>query len=530
MQYNGTIQTLYVAYYGRPADPSGYRYWHGRLETEDLATVERAFGHSVEFDQRFGGMDGRTLIDNIYRNLFNRAPEEGGLNYYADGLATGRFDLPEIARRIAEGAQGKDQLVLDNKLLTAARFSETVWDDNAESTTAVGPDQAAAFLRTVDATSPPKTAEILAQVDNVKPTTMTIDQALAVDGNTPPYYRIVDLDGYTPSQPLTVEAATSLFEEVKSITQRAENRDDLDINALLDWRIADALPDLRSARGTAILENAEAYQLTEPAGRDLGFVDTTSLELLVGATNYTDYLFRPSMDGRDGRQWPAEDVVSPVVVQIESTFSANGRMYISQGSGVLVGPNDVLTAAHVVHNNQTNEGWADEVMVAPGSNRNEDPFGRYEVEEVFGYPVETFGGRISLQQSTYDMALLHLKEPLGYQYGYMDIGVDVTAANGIATAYPGTAGGEQVSGEATITERVAHPVVGGRSYWIYDSPAQNPGSSGGPIWLLEDRVPTVAGNISTSTWAYDVANDVEIIGERVLQSNSLIDSDWTLAV
>ncbi|MCQ4254424.1 DUF4214 domain-containing protein [Stutzerimonas stutzeri] len=62
------IQSLYVAYYGRPADPAGLEFWANTLElnTGDIQVILPDFGNSPEFVKRFGNMDNTSLIDNLY--------------------------------------------------------------------------------------------------------------------------------------------------------------------------------------------------------------------------------------------------------------------------------------------------------------------------------------------------------------------------------------------------------------------------------------------------------------------------------
>ncbi len=64
------------------------------------------------------------------------------------------------------------------------------------------------------------------------------------------------------------------------------------------------------------------------------------------------------------------------VVFLEVTY-ASGHVYV--GSGVMVGPNDVLTAAHMVYSDA--EGAATRVMVSAGYDNGFAPFGRIEAAE-----------------------------------------------------------------------------------------------------------------------------------------------------
>ena len=180
MAYNGLIQKLYVAYYGRPADSGGYAYWTDRLAKSDLAGTLDAFSQSPEFEDRFGDLDNEALVDGLYRQLFNRSPEAEGLDFYTEALASGRSSLAEISLQIANGAQNTDATILENKLTAAARFTETIWGPDASSLDASA-DEAAAFLDTVNASAPPASSEIPDILADLSTEILTLEQALALD-------------------------------------------------------------------------------------------------------------------------------------------------------------------------------------------------------------------------------------------------------------------------------------------------------------------------------------------------------------
>lgn len=128
MEPQDFIQQLYITYYGRPADPEGLAYWAQRLEDNggNLGTVMDAFGNSVEFDTRFGGLGEQDLIDNLYQQAFGRDAEPEGLNYYADRLASGESSLIDLAQDIANGAQGDDITAIENRVEVSQAFTEQV--------------------------------------------------------------------------------------------------------------------------------------------------------------------------------------------------------------------------------------------------------------------------------------------------------------------------------------------------------------------------------------------------------------------
>uniref|UniRef100_UPI0026179985 DUF4214 domain-containing protein n=1 Tax=uncultured Halomonas sp. TaxID=173971 RepID=UPI0026179985 len=150
-------QLLYVAYYGRPGDPAGLRYWADRIESEGVGKILNAFGTSREYDARFGELSPADLVNNLYQQLFARSAEPAGRDYYVGLLESGDKTLAEIAYEVASGAQNDDSTALDHKLAVAGEISQHLghvdypeeYQGNAWADTARG------FLLQVDAGAPP---------------------------------------------------------------------------------------------------------------------------------------------------------------------------------------------------------------------------------------------------------------------------------------------------------------------------------------------------------------------------------------
>uniref|UniRef100_UPI0026130D0D DUF4214 domain-containing protein n=1 Tax=uncultured Halomonas sp. TaxID=173971 RepID=UPI0026130D0D len=81
MAYRDTVQAMYVAYYGRPADPAGIDYWSGLLDQVggDPRAISQAFGDSQEFIDNYGGLSDEDLVKGLYLQLFDRSPDSEGL-------------------------------------------------------------------------------------------------------------------------------------------------------------------------------------------------------------------------------------------------------------------------------------------------------------------------------------------------------------------------------------------------------------------------------------------------------------------
>ena len=81
------IDRLYVAFFRRPPDYAGYRYWIGRLG-EGLGLVEVAdlFAASPEYQDRYGDLSFEDFLDLLYSDVLGRAPDDEGKRYWLDRL------------------------------------------------------------------------------------------------------------------------------------------------------------------------------------------------------------------------------------------------------------------------------------------------------------------------------------------------------------------------------------------------------------------------------------------------------------
>lgn len=138
------VQQLYVSYYGRPAESEGLQYWADRADDEGQSAIVNAFGESQEYQDNFGDQSSQDLISNLYQQMFGRAAEQAGVDYYADLLDSGESTLAEIAVDVANGAQNEDAAVFEARVELADAYTASVEDYDAED--------AKALLQTVDAT------------------------------------------------------------------------------------------------------------------------------------------------------------------------------------------------------------------------------------------------------------------------------------------------------------------------------------------------------------------------------------------
>jgi hypothetical protein len=119
------VQKLYVAYFGRPADPNGIEYWTDALNANaiTLADVSNSFAASQEYRATYAGLNNRTIVNDVYENLFGRAADETGLNYWTDLMDRGIISIDDVVRDVSEAAVGIDGTAFKGKVAAASMFT-----------------------------------------------------------------------------------------------------------------------------------------------------------------------------------------------------------------------------------------------------------------------------------------------------------------------------------------------------------------------------------------------------------------------
>lgn len=143
-----------------------------------------------------------------------------------------------------------------------------------------------------------------------------------------------------------------------------------------------------------------------------------------------------------------------------------------QGSGVLISPDEVLTASHVVYS--ADYGAAYNITVSPGYNAGVAPYGSATGTYVHYFEIENSNDSISLQQSQFDYAVIHLSRPFT-NLGTMGLQADFGGGWVNVTGFPGAAYGQMENSPQFVT---VNPY-----YTVFDGTSIGSGSSGGPVWV-----------------------------------------------
>jgi len=117
----GGIYRTYKAAFDRTPDGNGLGYWINRAD-EGLSAVAIAEGFvwSDEFqsvynvttsDNYLTGNDITQVVDSFYRNVLDRAPDQGGLNYYVDTITNQEKTVGQVLAEIADSSENRNNLI-----------------------------------------------------------------------------------------------------------------------------------------------------------------------------------------------------------------------------------------------------------------------------------------------------------------------------------------------------------------------------------------------------------------------------------
>jgi hypothetical protein len=137
--YINEVQKLYVAYFSRPADPAGLAFWANQLATNPngYQNIAQAFSTSAEYQATYGNMANRAVVAEVYENLFSRAGETAGIDFWTNALNTGALNIGNVVTGIAAGAQNNDKVAFNAKVGVSTLFTNRI-DTDAEKAAYVG--------------------------------------------------------------------------------------------------------------------------------------------------------------------------------------------------------------------------------------------------------------------------------------------------------------------------------------------------------------------------------------------------------
>ena len=143
-----TVSAFYTGYYGRAADPGGFDFWtdavQSRLDAGQnlnaiLEEVSSRFRDENETTNLYPFLDrdGSTevtdqaaddFVTNVYQNLFNRAPEQAGLDFWSDEVVQrvqNDESIADIITTIVRSATGNDAVAVGNKISVSTQYAQS---------------------------------------------------------------------------------------------------------------------------------------------------------------------------------------------------------------------------------------------------------------------------------------------------------------------------------------------------------------------------------------------------------------------
>lgn len=141
------VQQIYIGLLGRAADKPGLDYWTNEIETGVLS-IEQLRANIVneqpEYATGLGTLGRAQVVAELYQNLFERAAEPAGLEYWVNGGGS-TVNIDQLVLALVNGAGAGDSLVLQNKTEAATYYTQQAGADFTR-------DAANAAVENVDST------------------------------------------------------------------------------------------------------------------------------------------------------------------------------------------------------------------------------------------------------------------------------------------------------------------------------------------------------------------------------------------
>ena len=131
------LQKLYIAYFGRPGDPLGLKYWLSPSnELLTLREISNQLSMQDEYVNYMGNKSIEFQINKLYFNLFNRKVDFDSLNYFLRMIENHKFIISDIVYQLVcspnqstsntLALKNEDINVLTNKIDAAELFTNQI--------------------------------------------------------------------------------------------------------------------------------------------------------------------------------------------------------------------------------------------------------------------------------------------------------------------------------------------------------------------------------------------------------------------
>lgn len=169
--YTDVVQSLYMGFFGRPADAQGLLFWSSALSSRnlpatlpglsaayssnaDIKTIVDAFANSPESKSLYVA-NNASFINAVYLNVFNRNAEAAGREFWSGAMDRDEISRAQAVLSILSGGQNDDAVVAPKKVQAATILTFLlVTDQQANNYSGDQMNEAArALLGTITATT-----------------------------------------------------------------------------------------------------------------------------------------------------------------------------------------------------------------------------------------------------------------------------------------------------------------------------------------------------------------------------------------
>ncbi len=126
------VAKLYVATFNRAPDAGGLNHW-ANASGLTIEGIAKEFFKAPETQRKYPeGTTDEEFVNTIYQNVFGRDAEQAGIDYWADVLGKGWSTRDEMIMTVMGGAQNKDQQVLLKKTEVGLYYAEEVGQNHVD--------------------------------------------------------------------------------------------------------------------------------------------------------------------------------------------------------------------------------------------------------------------------------------------------------------------------------------------------------------------------------------------------------------
>jgi len=303
------VQQIYIGLLGRAADKPGLDYWVNEIDTGVLSIEElraNIVNEQPEYAAGLGSLSRAQVVAELYQNLFERAPEPAGLEYWVNGGGA-TVNIDQLVLAMVDGAGAGDRLVMENKTEAATYYTVQAGEDftrdaanaaveNVDSTRASVEDSKAATDAGTQASG--ETFTLTTGVDDLNGTADNDKFVGLIDGNNTTLTALDAIDGGAGVDSLTVNSVTGApatfptisLTSVETVNLRAAVNSEADLSSYSDVTKINSTQsagtlDLTASATADVNVSGGAGEITVDGGKNVSVTDATANQnITVGDT------------------------------------------------------------------------------------------------------------------------------------------------------------------------------------------------------------------------------------------------------